>query len=105
MAHVQIKQNEERPMAYEVIVDGVDLSPHVLRRGLSIEIPTDPDKAPTVTLVIVADDLDVDLPYSLIKHAQMTEDELAAPRRICDPLPPVFSPQAFERRHCDGEEI
>lgn len=73
MAHVQIHQNSDG--SGRVLVDGVDLSMHILADGFRIENlgggKTDPAR---VHMTVVADTLDVDLPEAVIEAVRQDGD-------------------------------
>ena len=62
MTHVSIKSAPGG--AYQLIVDGVDLSMHVLA-GVSVELPEELGQPALVRLVVPADTVEVDLPDAL----------------------------------------
>lgn len=70
MTHVQIRSPhpEYGTGAIQVLLNGVDISFDVAAEDLTIHPPSfeDGDILPTVSLKIVCDDLDLDLPESVL---------------------------------------
>lgn len=71
MAHVQFRTGSAVTNGHEseLIVDGVDITTHVLAEGFSISESDDPDPLArewVVKLTLAADTLDVDLPDAVL---------------------------------------
>ena len=73
MTHVSIKSVPGG--AYQLIVDGVDLSTHVLA-GASVELPEALGQPALVHLVVPADTVELDLPDALAQAIIQGEDPL-----------------------------
>lgn len=57
---------------YELIVDGVDMTNKVLIEGFAVDL-----QAGTVTLVVAADELEIDLPDVVVNALRHGEDDEA----------------------------
>lgn len=65
MAHVQIAFNEDGTGS--VVVDGFDMTPHVLADGFGVEFNDGPGGRPVVHLRVIADTLDIDLSSAAVE--------------------------------------
>lgn len=66
MTHVKIRTGDA-PGAFNLEVDGVDMSMAVLAGGLRVEFPESYSHPAMVHLVIAADVLDIDLPDAALE--------------------------------------
>lgn len=78
MAHVQIQQHPEHGEgSFQLLVDGVDLSMHVLA-DMRVEFPADdPFQKPVVRVAVVADTIDIDLPDAVVAALAVSDGEEA----------------------------
>jgi hypothetical protein len=70
MTHIQIHMAMGE---VEVLVDGFDLTPHILAEGFAVEMGDVFHKPSKVDLVRVAKTLDVDLPEGILKAVRQDE--------------------------------
>lgn len=68
MTHVELKTSSA---GTSLVVDGVEITPHVLHEGFSIT-PAEDGKL-LVSLTIAADAVDADLPNAIVQALQATE--------------------------------
>lgn len=81
MTHVQFSNSPGDPERFKIVVDGVDLSMAVLRRGFRIETTEDDFAPPSVTMIVGADVLEVDLPEAVIvalREQEESDEEASA---------------------------
>lgn len=64
MTHVTL--NRTKGGGHRLVVDGFDMSMHVLAEGFRVEVSDDPARPDLVHLVIAADTIEADLPDSVI---------------------------------------
>lgn len=69
MAHVQIRQGDSR-LSLQIVVDGVDLSKHILTDGFGLVQVGD---VWGVAMVLVPDALDVDLPDAVVEAVRKSD--------------------------------
>lgn len=69
MAHVKITgQSAHGPLT--VLVDGADISRHILRRGFGLrQVGENESTQWVISMLVVADELDVDLPEAVFEPA------------------------------------
>lgn len=74
MAHVQIRQGESRE-TLQLIVDGIDLSMRVFKEGLGlVQVGDNDSREWGVSMIVAADELDIDLPDAVIQALREDRD-------------------------------
>lgn len=76
MAHVQIRMTRDEA---QLLVDGTDITKHVLADSVSVTVGDLVGRPSLVNLTLVADALDVDL-----EVAEVEAERLAEPRKLCE---------------------
>lgn len=68
MTHVSIRMGGkyENGKSVEVMVDGTDITSAILRDGFGVTFGSAPEEKSILHLQIIADELDIDLPDSVI---------------------------------------
>ncbi|MCZ3386330.1 MAG: hypothetical protein LH630_05065 [Actinomycetia bacterium] len=73
MAHVQIHLSAAKPKDARVMVDGIDITRSVMAEGFAVTIESELGRASTVSMVVAADTLDVDLPDAVLQAMRASE--------------------------------
>ena len=90
--HIQIHMGRDKA---QVLVDGFDLTPHVLAEGVRVDVGDRIDQPSVVHLRLAADVLDIDLPEGIL--ASVLHDD-AEPTTFEEVLEAQFAEQARSRR-------
>ena len=73
MTHVMLSRNSNG--THTLLVDGIDLSMHVINEGFRVEVAEAIDQPDRVHMVIAADTLEADLPESVITAIRCEADD------------------------------
>lgn len=98
MANVSIRigttEDDKRPAC--VVIDGVDMTDHILATGFAVQLPNHPHERAVVTMSIRADRLDLDLPEAVIDAVAVER----SPRLVCEPMSAQATAAEVARLQC-----